>query len=107
MYRKQGQSDEYERLVKKADYRDLPPPEIPNRAKKSIIIAFLLMIVGFFSFYLFVMTFQGGNFFSNIKGRWAYFIIFISATPSGFYTIFIAYQVYHRNPNYNWPMLFF
>lgn len=106
MKRQNRYDEEYETLLKKKEKPVLPPPEIPSRAKQSIALAFAIIFVGIICIYLFVATFFSNTCISKTEGRWAYFIFAILTIPSGSYTLFIAYQVYHRNPNYSWPMIF-
>lgn len=104
---KKRNEEEYESLLKKKENRPLSHPKIPDRAKHSIILAFVIIFVGLLCLYLFVATFFSNTPISKTEGRWSYFTFAILTIPSGSYTLFVAYQVYKRNPKYNWPMIYF
>jgi hypothetical protein len=96
---------EYERLLGHPEDQVLPPPQIPGRAKKSIAVAFLLCFLGGACFVLFLGTFLWLP-PDRANARWPFFILGLLAVPSGARTLYLAWQIYHRAPGYNWPMIF-
>jgi hypothetical protein len=42
----------------------------------------------------------------NAHSRWPLFIFGVLSLPSGVYTLYLAYLIYHREPGYYWPMIF-
>lgn len=107
MIRKKRNEDDCERLLKKNENPPFSSPRIPERAKHSIVLAFVIIFIGLLCSYLFIATFFSNTIISKTEGRWAYFIFAILTIPSGSYTLYVAFQVYHRNPEYNWPMIYF
>jgi hypothetical protein len=101
-----GESDEYQRLLDAGSHPKLPPPPVPGRAKKAILIAILLCLLGLVCFSLFVVTFFPAVLRLNQHSRWPLFIFGLLALPSGVYTLYLAYLIYHRKPGYHWPMIF-
>jgi hypothetical protein len=83
----------------------LPPPPIPGRAKKALVVAVLLCFLGCICLILFLQTFFRISI--GTDNRWPLFLCGILALLSGAYVIYIAYLIYHRTPGYYWPMIFF
>jgi hypothetical protein len=100
---------EYETLLRRTEPQPaLPPPRVPWPAKKAIIVAVLLCVLGFACVILSLATFGESAFLSkNRSGRWPLLIFGFLAIPSGAYTLYLASLIYHRTPGYYWPMIFF
>lgn len=107
MRKQKRNEEEYESLIKKKESTPLPPPKIPDRARRSIVLSFIIIFVGILCFFLFIATFFSNTPISKTEARWMYFTFAILTIPSGSYTLYVAYQVYHRNPEYNWPMIYY
>jgi hypothetical protein len=102
-----GNPPEYETLLRTEPQLVLPPPRIPGPAKKSIVVAVLLCLLGFVCVILSLATFGEKSFMSNNRAsRWPLFVLGVLALPSGAYTLYLASLIYHRTPGYYWPMIF-
>lgn len=95
-----GSGDEYESFVKKTG----PKKVIPSQAKKSILIACLLVVLGVVELCMFIASFIID---SNMNGgRWGLLVMSLLITPIGAYTLYLARLIYKGTPGYHWSMIF-
>ena len=81
--------------------------KIPPRAIKSIIVAFLLVILGISCFFFLILSYTDILYYAFHDHRLMLFLIGSVTIPCGSYTLYIAYQCYHMVGQYRWPMIFF
>ena len=81
-------------------------PKIPSKAIKSIIVAILLVLLGFTCLVLLVLTYTGSMYYAFGEHRFMLFSIGLLTISYGSYTLYIAYNCYHMVKDYRWPMLF-
>jgi hypothetical protein len=98
---------EYEVFLETEPQPPLPPPRIPGPAKKAIVVAVLLCVLGCVCLGLFLATFSENSVMStNRSSRWPLFVFGLLSLPSGFYTLYLGRLIYRRTPGYYWPMIF-
>ena len=78
---------------------------IPGPAKKSLIVAALLLVLGCVCLYLFLLSLVSDIDLNG--GRWFLLMFGLMSIPSALYTFYVAWNVYNHVPGYSWPQIFF
>ena len=98
-----GSGDEYESFVSK-DKKEGQRRAIPAPAKKSIVVACLLVALGLVCLTMFVCSFFTGSDMNG--GKWALPVVGGLSLASGIYTLYLARLIYNETPGYYWSMIF-
>ena len=96
-----GPSEEFESLIKK----ERNSQSIPFRAKKSLLTAGLLFILGCVCLGMFIDSFMSGTDYNG--GKWFLGVFGCLSVLSALYTYTLAWKIYNREEGYYWPQLFF
>ena len=98
-----GNGEEYESFVSKEN-KTVKRKAIPAPAKKSIVVACILTLLGLMCLSMFVASFIIDSDMNG--GRWALPIVAIVSLGAGIHTLRLAWLIYKDTPGYYWSMIF-